>query len=69
MSDDEAKRILRVVLEDYPLGSVLHLLSEVAEEAAHDAVRDEDEGRAEQLVHAAHTLFVVGLGLHSILPQ
>jgi hypothetical protein len=69
MTDDEAKGVLRGVLAVYPLGSVLHLLSEVVEEDAHAARDSGDAGRAEQGVHAAHTLFVVGLGLHAVLPQ
>jgi hypothetical protein len=69
MSDDEAKKLLRKVLAEYPIGSVLHLLSELVEEDAQIARRDEDDGRCEQLMHAACTLFVVGLGLHAILPR
>jgi hypothetical protein len=68
MSDDEAKRVLRAVLASYPGGSVLHLLSEMIEEDAQVARRDGDDGRAEQLAHAACTLFVLGLGLHALLP-
>jgi hypothetical protein len=69
MSDDEAKQVLRAVLAGYPVGSVLHLLSEMVEEDAHAVRRDGDDGRAEQLLHAACTLFVVGLGLHALLPR
>jgi hypothetical protein len=69
VTDDEAKAILRGMLGEYPVGSVLHLLSELAEEDAQIAREGGDGGRAEQLVHAAHTLFVVGLGLHAVLPR
>ncbi len=69
MSDDEAKESLREVLVAYSVGSVLHLLSELIEEDARAARRDGDDGRGEQLFHAACTLFVVGLGLHAILPR
>ena len=67
MSDADAKGILRGVLTHYPLGSLLHLLSEMVEEDAQAARSERDDGRCEQLVHAACTLFVVGLGLHAIL--
>lgn len=69
MSDGEAKAVLRGVLAVYPVGSVLHLLSELAGEDAQAAGEGGDGGRAEQLTHAAHTLFVVGLGLHAVLPR
>jgi hypothetical protein len=68
MSDDDAKRVLRDVLGNYSVGSILHLLSELAEEDAETARRDGDEGRGERLDQAADTLFVVGLGLHAVLP-
>ncbi|AWM39822.1 hypothetical protein GobsT_18100 [Gemmata obscuriglobus] len=69
MSDDEAKERLREVLAAYSVGSVLHLLSELIEADARAARRDGDDGLDQQLFHAAYTLFVVGLGLHAILPR
>jgi hypothetical protein len=68
MTDDDAKRVLRDVLANYPVGSVLHLLSELAEEDARTTQRGGDEGRGERLGRAADALFVVGLGLHAVLP-
>jgi hypothetical protein len=65
---EEAKKILRSVLADYTVGSV-PLQSEVVEEEAKTARLTEEDGRFEQLTTAACTLFVVGLGLHSILPR
>ena len=57
------------VLADYPLGSTLLLLAELTEEEAHAVQGSGDDGRGEQLAHASHALFVVGLGLHAVLPR
>ena len=69
MSDERAREILRGVLSEYTAGSLLHLVGELIEEDAHAARRDGDDGRCEQLMHAACTLFVVGLGLHVVFPR
>jgi len=69
VTNDEAKIALRAVLDNHAVGTVLHLLSVLIQEDALAAQRGADDRGTEQLVHAANTLFVVGLGLHALLPR
>lgn len=65
MTVPTAKRHLRVMLRDFTLGSVLHLLAEVLTEDADSA----DPARADQIATAAKALLVLGLGLDAALPH
>ena len=63
MTDDDAKDKLADLLKRYTLGSVLHLLGELAADQADDASMAGAGKRAEQLRTVEATLNVVGMGI------
>jgi hypothetical protein len=65
MTDEAAKKHLRSMLEQFTVGSVLHLLAEVVAEA----VGTDDASRVEQRRAVGQALFVVGLGVDAALPR
>lgn len=65
MKPKAAKRHLRSMLGSFTLGSVLHLLGEMFEEAG----RDDDLGRRDLCLSVARTLFVVDLGIDAACPR
>jgi hypothetical protein len=69
MTEPEARRHLRDMLESFTPGSILHLLSELFAESAEQARQQGDEGTEEQHRHVEATLFVVGLGIDAACPR
>ena len=69
MSDEMARRQLKWMMKSFTPGSILHLLSEIFEEMAEEALRGGDDVRREQCDSVAKTLFVVGLGVDSACPR
>ena len=65
MSDNLAKVQLIELLDRYTAGSILHLLSEVYQEAAKEAEAAGDVADYELYKLLENTLFVVGLGVDS----
>ena len=69
MTDDQARERLDELLEQYTLGSVLHLLAESCRESAEDAQQDSNESACDQFHVIEHTLFVMGLGIDAANPS
>jgi hypothetical protein len=69
MTDETARRQLKRMMKSFTAGSVLHLLSEIFEEMAEEALRSGDEIRREQCDSVAKALFVTGLGIDSACPR
>ena len=65
MSDNLAKVQLIELLDRYTTGSVLHLLSEIYQQAAKEAEEAGDVAAYERYKMLENTLFVVGLGVDS----
>lgn len=68
MTEKQAKRQLREILETLTAGSILHLLSEVFHEEAEEARLAGDVRAYRQDRNVEATLFVVGLGIDSARP-
>jgi hypothetical protein len=66
---ETAKRRLRTMLGSFTQGSVLHLLGEVFEEMAEEEAQTGEEGRRDQFISVARTLFVVSLGIDAACPR
>ena len=69
MKPEMAKRQLRTMLGSFTQGSILHLLGDVFEELAEEASGIGEEGRRDQFISVAKTLFVVGLGIDAACPR
>ena len=69
MSEEEAKQHLTEMLEQFTLGSVLHLLADVQRYAAEQARLADDAIAFEQAKMVEHTLIVVGMGIDAAMPS
>ena len=69
MSEKEAKRLLRRMLDTFTAGTVLHLLGEVFRNDAEAARQAGDTTAADQCRNVEAALFVVGLGLDAARPR
>ncbi len=63
MSEVQAKKQLRKILQTLTAGSVLHLLADVSRESAAEAKRDNDVASYRQFTLVENTLIVVGMGI------
>jgi hypothetical protein len=68
VTDEQAKKHLRRMLDSYSAGSILHLLADIHHELASDARRAGDDRAEEQCRLVADTLVVVGMGVDGVLP-
>ncbi len=69
MNADEAKKQLERMLDQFTVGSVLHLLADIYGEWAEEARRDNDEMAYQQYKLVEGTLVVVGMGLDAACPR
>ena len=69
MSEKNVKKQLRMILDTFTAGTVLHLLGEVFREDAEEAQRAGDATATEQCRNVEATLFVVGLGIDAARPR
>jgi len=69
MTETKAKKHLAKILERFTTGSVLHLLADLSREMAQDAEREGDLVRYEQAKSVERTLFVVGVGVDSVMVE
>lgn len=69
MKEAKAKKHLRRMLRSFTAGTVLHLFSEVFRDLADEARRADDEQAHRQLKEVEAALFVVGVGIDSVLPR
>jgi len=69
MSDQLTKLQLTELLDRYTVGSILHLLAEIYEQAAREAEEAGDAAAYRRCKLLEHTLFVMGLGIDSANPS
>ncbi len=69
MNADEAKKQLEGMLDQFTVGSVLHLLADLYREWAEESRRDDDEMARQQCKLVESTLVVVGMGLDAACPR
>ncbi len=69
MSEKQAKKQLRKMLDTFTAGTVLHLLGEVFRDHAEKARKAGDATAIEQCRNVEATLFVVGLGIDAARPR
>ncbi|MBA2116678.1 hypothetical protein [Bremerella alba] len=69
MNDNLARAQMFELLERYTAGSILHLLSEIYEQAAKEAESAGDVAAYERYKMLGHALFVVGQGIDSTNPS
>ena len=67
MTETQAKKQLTKMLDRFTVGSVLHLLADLSREIAQDADRVGDPVKYEQAKSVERTLFVVGVGIDSMM--
>lgn len=69
MTENQAKKQLKTLLDHFLTGTILHFLGEIFGERAIQAQRDNDSIAYEQCKTIEHALFVVGLGVHGAYPK
>ena len=69
MTNDRAKRHLRVVLRSFSTGGVLHFLAELSVEEALEARRKGNELHYQRLTLVEAGLIVAGYGVDAACPE
>lgn len=69
MTEKQAKKQLRRLLDDFTVGTVLHFLGEIYRELAEQARRDNDPPAFERHKNVECALFVIGLGVDAACPR
>jgi len=68
MTEKQAKKHLRKMLDHFTVGSVLHLLADVVAKSAEKAKVQDDVRAFDQCKLVEHTLVVVGMGIDAATP-
>ena len=68
MTEKQAKKQLTKMLDDFTVGSVLHLLADVVGKFAERAKVQDDPRVFDQCKMVEHTLVVVGMGIDAVTP-
>ena len=69
MTEKQAKKQLTRMLDDYTVGSVLHLLADVVGKSAEKAKVQDDVREFDRCKTVENALFVVGLGIDAARPS
>ncbi len=69
MTEKEAKRHLKRMLESFTAGSILHMLADIFCKSAEKALHAKDEAAYERFKNVENTLFVLGIGVDAACPK